>query len=124
MEADAAVELALAWPHDLVRLGERKGNEQQSWLVDVAVVPIDDVDLQLVLVHATAEVVGEQRAAGAAAEDDESLRHGSSFAGPCERCISSRERPACGQLRVHVVALPDVERADARDARDKQKEER
>jgi hypothetical protein len=72
-------ELPLPGPDDLFRISEPEGDEEQARLVDVAVVAVYDVDLQLVLVVPAAQAVGEQRAAGAAAEDEESLGHDPSF---------------------------------------------
>jgi hypothetical protein len=66
---DAAAELPAARPHDLLDLRQAEGDEEQPGLVDVAVVAVDDVDLRLVGVEATAQSVGGHRAAGPAAKN-------------------------------------------------------
>ena len=65
---------ACARPDDLLGLGEPERHEQQSGLVDVAVVAVDDRDLRLVA-KAPRQAVGEQRSAGAAAEDHDPVCH-------------------------------------------------
>ena len=45
-ELDAVAQLGVPRAHDLVRLGEPEGHEQQPRLVDVAVVAVDDHDLR------------------------------------------------------------------------------
>ena len=76
VEDDAVSQLPLARPDDLVQRGEPEGDEEQPRLVDVAVVTVDDVDLGFVGVEAPAQPVGDHRAAGAAAQDDDPLaRH-------------------------------------------------
>ena len=76
VEDDAVSQLPFARPDDLVQRGEPEGDEEQARLVDVAVVAVDDVDLGLVGVEAPAQPVGDHRAAGAAAQDDDPLaRH-------------------------------------------------
>ena len=47
VERDALVQLAVPWPHDLLRLREPEGDEQETGLVDVPVVLVDDGDLHL-----------------------------------------------------------------------------
>ena len=51
-----------------------EGDEQQARLVDVAVVAVDDDDLQFVPALA-AEAVGDQGAAGPASQDDDPFAH-------------------------------------------------
>ena len=75
VERDAVVQLAVPRPHDLLHLGEPEGDEQETGLVDVPVVLVDDGDLDLSLVVGLAEAVRHQRAAGAAAQDHDLLRH-------------------------------------------------
>ena len=53
-------------------------DEQQSRLVDVAVVLIDDRDRGLAGRVGTSEPVGCQRPAGSAAQDHDAIRHTSS----------------------------------------------
>ena len=47
MEDDAASQLAPSRPHDLLEVGQAERDEEQSGLVDVVVVAVDDVDLRL-----------------------------------------------------------------------------
>ena len=77
VEDDPVPQLPHARPDDLVQRGEPEGDEEQPRLVDVAVVEVDDVDLGFVGVETPAQPVGDHRAAGAAAEDDDPrARHG------------------------------------------------
>ena len=73
MEDDAASQLAPARSHDLLELRQSERDEEQSGLVDVPVVAVDDVDLRLVGVEAAAQAVGGHRAARPAAEDHDLL---------------------------------------------------
>ena len=41
---DRPVELAAAWSHDVLGVGQAEGHEQQAGLVDVPVVDVDDGD--------------------------------------------------------------------------------
>ena len=59
-------------------LREAEGDEEKTGLVDVPVVLVDDGDLDLVPVVELAQAVRHQRAAGAAAQDHDPLRHGAS----------------------------------------------
>ena len=54
-------------------MGEPERDEEQAGLVDVTVVPVDDVDLDLVRVEAAAQPVGGHRAARPAAQDHDLL---------------------------------------------------
>ncbi len=68
-------QLAAARPDDVLGMGEPEGHEQQTWLVDVAVVLVDDHDRCLVEgVHAT-QPVRRQRATRATAEDHDAMCH-------------------------------------------------
>jgi hypothetical protein len=71
VEDDSVAQLSCSWPDDLVQGCEPERDEEEPRLVDVAVVPIDDVDLGLVGVEASAQAVGDHRAASAAAQDDD-----------------------------------------------------
>jgi hypothetical protein len=75
VEDDPVSQLPHPWADDLVQRGEPERDEEQPRLVDVAVVEVDDVDLGFVGVETPAQPVGDHRAAGAAAEDDDP-RHG------------------------------------------------
>ncbi len=75
VERDALVELAVPGPHDLVDLRQAERDEQETGLVDMAVVLVDDDDLEVSLVVALAEAVRHQGAAGATSEDHDPLRH-------------------------------------------------
>jgi hypothetical protein len=55
----------------VVGVGEPEGDEEQARLVDVPVVAVDDADSGLVGPEPAAQPVGDHRAAGAAAEDDD-----------------------------------------------------
>ena len=54
-------------------MGQAEGDEEQSGLVNVAVVAVDDVDLRLVGVEAAAQTVGGHRPARPAADDHDLL---------------------------------------------------
>jgi len=69
VEDDAVAQLLPPRPHDLVHLREPERDKEQSRLVDVPVVAVDDVDLGLIVVEAAAQPVGGHRAAGSPAED-------------------------------------------------------
>ena len=75
---DAVVQLPRAGSHEVFRSGEAEGHEQQPGLVDVVVVVVDDGDVHVVA-QVTAQPVGRQRTAGAAAEDHDSLGHPASL---------------------------------------------
>ncbi|MEZ5230444.1 MAG: hypothetical protein R2710_28385 [Acidimicrobiales bacterium] len=45
MVRDVAVELAISFADDLLGFGQAEGYEEQSGLVDVVVVLVDDVDV-------------------------------------------------------------------------------
>ena len=113
VEDDPVAELPPARAHDLVELREPERDEEQPGLVDVAVVAVDDVDLGLVGVEAPAQPVGDHRAAGAAAEDDDLLaRHGLRLAPAGRAAIgASSELPSenyaqrPGRLRPSLLRL-------------------
>jgi hypothetical protein len=101
VEVDPAPELSAARPDDLVQLRHPEGHEEQTRLVDVPVVAVDDVDLGLVGVVSAAQPVRGHRPAGAAAEDhDLLLRHlASSFVARGRQAIRGPTESGCGQLR-------------------------
>ena len=72
-EPDALVQLGAARPDDGVRVGKPERDEEQPGLVDVAVVLVDDGD-RGVIAEEPAEPVGDERPAGAPAEDDDAVR--------------------------------------------------
>ena len=71
VEADAGAELAPARAGQPTRLGPAERHEQQAGLVDVAVVAVDHDDLGVLRRGSPPQPVRDQRAAGAAAEDDD-----------------------------------------------------
>ena len=73
VEHDAASQLAPTRPHDLVDISEAEGDEEQTRLVHVPVVTVDDVDLRLFRVEAARKPVGGHRATRPGAEDDDLL---------------------------------------------------
>jgi hypothetical protein len=66
------MQLAVAWPGDLVRAGQAERHEQQAGLVDVPVVLVDDDDVGVARGQHPAQPVGQQRPAGPAAQDQDS----------------------------------------------------
>jgi hypothetical protein len=66
---DAGVELARPRSHDVLRVCEAERDEQQTGLIDVTVVGVDDRDRRLGCREGLAEPVGGQGSAGPAAED-------------------------------------------------------
>ena len=86
----------------LGRIGQAERHEQQTGLVDVAVVAVDHDDLDLVAAR-TAQSVGGQGAAGSGAEDDDAASHVPSVAGGGQG--SSGIRPGGG------AGLPHDDRA-------------
>ncbi len=75
------MELALAWSHDVVDVGESEGHEEQPRLVDVPVVLVDHGDGSCVGGIGTTEPVGGEGAAGAASEDHDVRVHATSTTG-------------------------------------------
>jgi hypothetical protein len=73
-ELDPGVQLGVARPDDLVRIGQPEGHEQQPRLVDMAVVAVDDHDLRGMAVQAL-QAVGGQRPAGSGAQNDDAMAH-------------------------------------------------
>ena len=73
MESDAGPQLPVSRTHDLVGVREPEGHEEQTGLVDVRIVAVDDVDLRLVAVEVPAEPVRDHSSTGAAPEDDDPL---------------------------------------------------
>ena len=73
-EGDTRTELAVPRPDQAAGLGLPERHEQQARLVDVLVIGIDDDDLGGAAKHA-AQPVGDQRPAGAAAQDHNPLAH-------------------------------------------------
>ena len=95
-----AVELSLARTHEVLGVGEAERDEQEPRLVDVGVVAVDDRDLGLAgRVHAP-QAIGHDRAAGAAAEDEDSLCHRPRIASGCSFVIGNIALRRCG----HSVA--------------------
>ncbi len=76
MEDDAGLQLLLAGSDDVLGLGQAEGNEEQSGLVDVPIVVVDDADEGVLGSEHAAESVCDQRPAGAGAEDHDSVGHG------------------------------------------------
>ena len=72
MEADPRVQLAVAWPGDLVRVGQAERHEQQAGLVDMPVVLVDDGNLGFTPGQHPTQAISHERAAGPAAEDQNS----------------------------------------------------
>ena len=70
---DALVELFVALADDVVGLGQTERHEQQTGLVDVLVVLVDDVDLQLSGRELLSKSVGGERAARAGSQNHHSL---------------------------------------------------
>ena len=73
VKEDAVAQLPPARSHDLVARCEAEGDEEQTGLVDVTIVPVDHVDLRLVRPVTPPEPIRGHGAAGAAAEDDDLL---------------------------------------------------
>src|SRR5450759_1306913 len=71
---DSATELLRARPANRVRGDQTEGDEEEIGLVDVAVVPVYDGDLGLGAIAAP-ELVGDQGAAGAGAQNENSFWH-------------------------------------------------
>jgi hypothetical protein len=69
------VELATSGSHDFFKVGEAERNEEESGLVDVAVVLVDDHDLGLVLRIQTPQPVRGQRPARSAAQNYDAMGH-------------------------------------------------
>ena len=74
---DAVVQLRAARAHEVLGAGHAEGDEEEARLVDVAVVLVDDGDLQVTLVEAAAQPVGHQRATGPPAQDDDAVHSAS-----------------------------------------------
>ena len=88
-ELDAVGELFVSWPDDVLVVGEAERYEQQGRLVQVVTVLVDHDDVDALVVDGMVAVVpvqavGEQRAAGAAAEDDDPLLHGAFLSTPIQ----------------------------------------
>jgi hypothetical protein len=97
---DPAAQLAPPRPHDLVEACESERHEEQSGLVDVTVVSIDDVNLCFVGVEPAAQSVRGHRAARSGPEDHDPLPcHARSFARDCAGAIGAVAEHGCGQLR-------------------------
>jgi hypothetical protein len=74
-ELNPAPELLGARPADRVGRDQAEGDEEKIGLVDVAIVLVDDRDLGLGAVAAP-ELVGDQRAAGTGAQNENAIQHG------------------------------------------------
>ena len=98
-ELDAVVQLRAARADDLGRIGQPERHEQQTGLVDVAVVAVDHDDLDLVAAR-TAQSVGGQGAAGSGAEDEDAASHVPSVASRRARVIGD---PPRRRLRVFRI---------------------
>jgi hypothetical protein len=72
---DVAAQLLRAGADDVLRVREPEGDEQQPRLVDVPSVLVDDGDPRLVGSVCTPEPVCDERAAGAATQDDDAVTH-------------------------------------------------
>ena len=94
-ELDAVVQLRAARADDVGRIGQAERHEQQTGLVDVAVVAVDHDDLDLVAAR-TAQSVGGQGAAGSGAEDEDAASHIPSVAGRGSRVIRDPPGRRCG----------------------------
>ena len=89
---DAGVQLLAAGADDVLGVGQAERHEQQTRLVDVAVVLVDDGDRDVG--QLLAEPVRRQRAARTRSQDDNPCIHGSSFGRRRpEVTVGSRERP-------------------------------
>jgi hypothetical protein len=86
----AFVKLSVAGPDDFVGIGEAERDEQQTGLIDVAVVAVDHNDLGGIVVE-LAQAIGSQRAAGPRAEDDDAMAHTQQLGEPVGRAI--RQKP-------------------------------
>jgi hypothetical protein len=62
-------------PDDLVDRRETERHEQQTGLIDVAIVAVDDMDVHVVLVELPPQAIGDHGAAGTAAENHDLLPH-------------------------------------------------
>ena len=69
------MELLRSWPHDVVGCGKSEGDEQQSGLIHVPCVLIDDRDVQLVTAVGCAQTVGGERSACSGSQNDNSCFH-------------------------------------------------
>src|SRR5262249_3640917 len=98
------LELPAARAHERLRLRKPKRDEEETGLVDVVVVAVDDVDLQLVGAASAPELVRKQGSRRARSEDYELLGHESSIAERSRVRIRAGRRSSCGQLRAYVVA--------------------
>jgi len=67
---DTAVQLVAPRAGDLVKLCQAERDEEQAWLVDVAMVLVDHHGLELVRWLGAPQVVGYDRASGAATGND------------------------------------------------------
>ena len=74
-EQDPGAQLPPAGPHDVLRVGQPEGHEQQPRLVHVAVVLVDDGDLGVLDWVQPAQPVGREGAPGAGAQDDDAVGH-------------------------------------------------
>ena len=91
--ADRPVQLVRPGAHELVRRRQPERQEQQTRLVDVVVVLVDDGDLDVGTEHPP-QAVRRQRATGARAKDHDMFAHAAMFVGaPGGRLrLSSRRR--------------------------------
>ena len=71
-EVDPGVQLPVARPGDLVQIGQAERDEQQTGLVDVLVVLIDDDDVGVARGQHPAQAIGQQRSAGPTTKDQDS----------------------------------------------------
>ena len=70
---DAIVQLGSARSDDLIESYRSKGNEQESWLIDVAVVLVDDGDFYVT--ERTPKPIRRERATGSGPKDHDVRGH-------------------------------------------------
>ena len=89
-EPHRGVELRDTRTDQVVRVIAAEGNEQEAGLVHVPVVLVDDRHPPLALVEASVEPVGDHRAGGATAEDEQLLHDGITATGTVAWCSTPR----------------------------------
>jgi hypothetical protein len=75
-EFDVLVQLVMSRADDLVGAGQPERDEEQSWLVDVVIVLVDDDDLDLFWGKDPSQAVGAERPPGSSTEDHDPFGHG------------------------------------------------
>jgi hypothetical protein len=107
VEDDAVVQLTPAGTHDLVHVGEAERNEQQTGLVDVLVVEVDDVDLDRVGIEGSSQPVRDHGATGARSKNHNPPHRHALISFGIHPELDRERRPGhrwtagcgCGQLR-------------------------